>query len=128
MRHSMFLSALSARAAVVALTRERTGWWIVYGISLAAILLTHYTGVFVVAAQVLWALWMRPRRRREILLACVAGALVFALWIPSVKGEQIELYGEVAHLGHQLRRRGPHLAHGSPPNRAGLMPSQACRR
>ncbi len=49
----------------------------------AAALLTHYTVVFVLAAQLAWALWAHRDQWRAVLLAHGGAALLFAPWIPS---------------------------------------------
>jgi hypothetical protein len=94
----MFLCALSALLLLTALERGKRGWWAAWGLSLAAVLYTHYTGVFVVAAEVLWALWARPAARRAVLLSCALGAAAFLPWLPSVKGDRLDVYGEVARI------------------------------
>jgi len=48
---------------------------------------THYTSVFVLAAQLVWAFWVHPRARRPLLGYTALAALVFAPWLPSLRGD-----------------------------------------
>ncbi|MBA3262226.1 MAG: glycosyltransferase family 39 protein [Thermoleophilaceae bacterium] len=94
----MFFCALSALCLLAALQRGGTRWWVAWGLSLGAVIYTHYTGVFVVGAEVLWALWARPAARREVLFSAAFAAATFLPWLPSVKGEQLEAYSQVATI------------------------------
>lgn len=94
----MFLSALSALFLLTALRSAQRRWWFAWGLSLAAVLYTHYTGVFVAAGQLLWVLWARPASRRPALIAAALGAVAFVPWLPFVKGDQLSVYGEVATI------------------------------
>jgi mannosyltransferase len=91
----MFCSALSVLLLLVALERNGTGWWGAWGLSLAAVLYTHYTGFAVVGAQVAWALWARPAARRELLLGAALAAIAFMPWLPYVKGERLNVYEQI---------------------------------
>lgn len=88
----MFLSTLSVLLLLVALERGRRGWWIGYGLSVAAVLYTHYTGVFVVAAAGAWALATQRGRWRELLLGYGVATVAFLPWIPWMKPEGKGLY------------------------------------
>ena len=91
------LTALAAVSSLVLLRATRDGgrwWWIAYAASVAAVLYSHYTGVFVVIAQTAWALWFH-RERIGGLAAATAGAFVLFLpWLPFVGGKgQLDVYG-----------------------------------
>jgi 4-amino-4-deoxy-L-arabinose transferase-like glycosyltransferase len=92
----MFAALLSVLLLLVALERDATGWWVAYGLSLAAVVYSHYTGVFVVAAQLAWALWNTRSAPRGVLIAAASAALAFAPWLPFVNGAELEVYGAVA--------------------------------
>lgn len=77
------LSALSTLALLAALERGGRGRWALFALLTAAILYSHYTGVFVVAAQGAWAAWRHRDRLRELALSYAAVALAFVPWIPS---------------------------------------------
>jgi len=96
----MFTSVLSVLVLLTALERGTTRWWVAYALSLAAVVYTHYTGIFVVAVQVGWALCVARRSRKAVLAASTSAALAFAPWLPYVKGEFLEVYAGVAkYLG-----------------------------
>jgi len=89
-----FLTCLSTLCLVHALHKPRLGWWAVYALSLAAVVYTHYTGVFVLAAQTLWALWYHRPHRRPVLLATAGAVLLYLPWLPYVGGRgQLFAYG-----------------------------------
>jgi mannosyltransferase len=74
---------LSALALLAAL--ERGGWtrWGLFALAAWAALFSHYTAIFVLAAEVIWAAWARRDRVRELALACAAVALALLPWLPS---------------------------------------------
>jgi hypothetical protein len=92
----MFAAVLSVLLLLTALERRTTRWWAAYGLSLAAVVYTHYTGVFVVAAQLAWALWLTRSSPKGVLIASACAALAFAPWLPSVKGDELDVYSSVA--------------------------------
>src|SRR3954463_16463931 len=65
-----FASTLSVLVLLVALERRAPGWWVLHGLAFAAVLYSHYTGLFIVTAQVAWALWVTRPSPRGPLLAC----------------------------------------------------------
>ena len=77
------LSCLSTLALLHALDRGGVWRWVGFGALTAAILYTHYTGVFVVVAQGAWALWRHRAEWRAIALSYAGVALVYLPWIPS---------------------------------------------
>ena len=79
----MFLSALSRLLLVRAVDGKSRWWWVAYAICGCAVLYTHYTGVFVLVAQGIWALIAHPARRRALLLAGGAVVLAYLPWLPS---------------------------------------------
>jgi len=83
----MFLVVLSILALLHALTVNRPARWATYGATVLAVLLTHYTGVFVIAAQALWALWVHRDRWRSLALTYVLSAAAYCVWLPSVSGQ-----------------------------------------
>ncbi len=75
------LALLSTLAMLVAIDDRRARWWTLYAASSCAAVYTHYTAVFVLAAQLIWLLWARPEARRPALLANLGAALAFLPWI-----------------------------------------------
>ena len=78
-----FLSALSTLALLAALERPRPLRWAGYALCAAAILYTHYSGVFVVLAQGAWALWARKDQARALALSYAGIGLAFLPWLPA---------------------------------------------
>ena len=106
----MFAAVLSVLLLLVAMEPATTGWWVAYGLSLASVVYTHYTGVYVVLAQLGWALWAdahlaeRPADRVHVCHARIRP------WVPSVKGEKLDVYAGVAKfLGADPHRRADQL-------------------
>ena len=91
----MCFSALSALMLVVAVDKGQARWWAAYGAAVAAVLYTHYTGIFVIAAEGAWALLMHGRRWRGLLLAYLGAAVAYLPWLPHVHGDpsNLELWG-----------------------------------
>jgi hypothetical protein len=71
----------STYALVRALDTGRLSWWIAYAASSCAAAYTHYVVVFLLVAQLIWALWAQPKARRALLLANVAAALAYLPWL-----------------------------------------------
>jgi 4-amino-4-deoxy-L-arabinose transferase-like glycosyltransferase len=79
----IFLVALSTLALLTALRTRRTRWWVVYALSAALVLYTHYTGVFALGAQAAWAFWTQRERLRELAVVHAAILVAYLPWIPS---------------------------------------------
>jgi hypothetical protein len=76
------LLALSTLALLLAVEGGRVLWWVIYAVASCAALYSHYTCVFVLAAQVLWVLWKHREALRACIVANVGVAVGFAPWIP----------------------------------------------
>ena len=84
----MALVLLSTLALLKALEDgERWRWWLVYGGAVGLAAYTHYTGVYVLAAQVGWVLVTQPAARRRVLVATVGAAVLYLPWLPSLRGD-----------------------------------------
>jgi mannosyltransferase len=92
----LLVSTLSALALLSALEHGGTARWAAWGLSLAAIVYTHYTGAAVVMVEAIWALWANPRARRDVALACGVAFAAFLPWVPFVKGDRLDVYGQIA--------------------------------
>ena len=84
----MLLCLGSTLALVHALDRAGKVWWAVYALLSCAAMYTHYTGVFVLAAQAVWALVFFRDRWRWIVGANVVAAIGWAPWLPSYRADQ----------------------------------------
>lgn len=80
----MFLVALSTFTMLNAADSRRVHWWVAYAIATCAVVYTHYTGVFVLGAQLSWLLWAHPTARRTALWANLAAVVGFLPWMPGV--------------------------------------------
>ncbi|MGH9080293.1 MAG: glycosyltransferase family 39 protein [Acidimicrobiales bacterium] len=114
----MFLGLVSTLALLRALDTDRLGWWILYALATCSAVYTHYTVVFLLVTQLVWALWTRPRRRVALVAANVAACLLYIPWLgglrqdlhaPSfiaalapVKVHTLELIFENFWIGHPL--------------------------
>ena len=83
----MIFAFLSSYALLKALRNISLKWSLVYGVTAAALIYTHYYGYFTVAAQGLFALvfLIRQKSWRLTIYAGIAGLLAIALyspWIP----------------------------------------------
>jgi mannosyltransferase len=78
------LVVLSTLVLLHALETNERRWWVAFALLQAAAMYSHYTAVFVLAAQAGWALLTQPERRRPLLVASAAAALLFAPWIPEM--------------------------------------------
>ena len=103
-----FLITVSTLFLVEAVRSGRTRWWIAFALTSSAALYTHYTAIFVIAAQVIWVLWAFPERRRAILLATGGITLSYLPWIPSFlvqrRDSAEQRYSDPASLQDALSR------------------------
>jgi mannosyltransferase len=84
----------STWALLVALERGGFWRWALVSVLVAGALLTHYTALFVVVAQALWACWVRRDRIRPVVLSSAVAALLVAIWLPFAPGDN----GAIAFL------------------------------
>ncbi len=87
-----FFVALSTLALVRAVRTAERRWWIVYAFAAAAAAYSHYTAVFPLAVQAAWSLWACRGRLREPLLANALIALLYAPWLPHIRGKALPLF------------------------------------
>jgi 4-amino-4-deoxy-L-arabinose transferase-like glycosyltransferase len=81
----MALVLLSTLSLLLAVDRGRRGWWVAYAVFACLAAYTHYTSIFVLGAQLLWAFWAHPGARKPLLIATGAAALLYVPWLPSLK-------------------------------------------
>jgi 4-amino-4-deoxy-L-arabinose transferase-like glycosyltransferase len=65
----VFFVALSTLCLLYVVKGAGLGWWLGYAVSACAAIYTHYTAVFVLAAQAGWAFWAYRERVRALTLA-----------------------------------------------------------
>jgi hypothetical protein len=76
------LVVLSTLALLRALETNERRWWVALALLEAAAMYSHYTAVFVLAAQAGWAALTHRERLRGLLLSAGAAVLLFAPWLP----------------------------------------------
>ncbi len=92
------LVAVSTLALLRALDSGGWGWWITFVVATSAALYSHYTAIFVIGTQALWALLSHRQRIRELVLAHLAVALIYLPWLPSMLDQQSDK-AKVAIIG-----------------------------
>ncbi len=89
-------SLLSTWLLLVAIEQRRLVWWIAFTIAIAAVVYTHYAGIFVVVAQTAWALVVYRRRALPVLGSAAVAALLYLPWVGQVSGKgNLFIYGPV---------------------------------
>lgn len=85
----VLLLVLSTLALLNALETGRLAWWIAYAALSCAAAYTHFTAVFMLVAQLGWAMLTHPRARRALVLANAGAAVGFLPWLPAlIKSER----------------------------------------
>ena len=88
-----FFVALSTVALVRAVDTGGRWWWLLYVLAAAGAAYSHYTSIFVLAAQAIWSLWVCRDRLKEPLVANVLIALIYVPWLPHVRGKALGVIG-----------------------------------
>jgi mannosyltransferase len=76
------LVVLSTIALLKAIETNDKRWWAALAVFDAGAMYSHYTSVFVLAAQAGWALWTQRALVRPLLLSHAGAALLYAPWLP----------------------------------------------
>lgn len=77
----------STLALLLAIDRGKWGWWVLYGVAILAAAYTHYTSVFVLAAQFTWAAWVHPKARKPLLISTAIAIVLYLPWASGLKGD-----------------------------------------
>ena len=88
-----FLVATSTLALLKALEHGERRWWVLYGLAAVGALYTHYTSVFVIAAQAAWALACFRESFRTLAWVHLGIVLAYVPWLPFLseqKGKGLE--------------------------------------
>jgi mannosyltransferase len=78
-----FFCAASTLSLVQLVRTRRRRWMFALAITTAAAAYTHYVVVFLLAANLGWALWWHRPRARMVLAAYAGAALLYLPWVPS---------------------------------------------
>ena len=79
----VFFVALSMLALLRAVEDSRTRWWVIYALAAACAVYSHYTAIFIVGTQALWAIFAHRERLKVLLVVYAAVALAFVPWLPT---------------------------------------------
>lgn len=115
----MLLCLLSSLSLLAALRGSSRWWWAAYAATSCAVAYTHFTGVFLLAGQLLWALVAYPRARRALFAANAAAVVGFLPWLPQLiktaGSRGTKIYGRLDPFGlHAMRIDLGRLAIGHP--------------
>jgi mannosyltransferase len=76
-----FFALLSTLALLRALDSGNRWWWVAYAAFSCAGFYSHYTVVYLLAAQFVWAFWSQPKARRWLLAANALAVLGCLPWL-----------------------------------------------
>lgn len=93
-----FFVSVSTWALLRALDTDRRVYWVTFALATAGAAYSHYTSIFVLGVQGIWALWIRRDRIRAPLAALVIAALLYIPWLPHVRGKSLDVIGSLQPL------------------------------
>lgn len=76
------LTLLSTLSLIAAVRGNRLRWWVAFAFFTAASMYSHYTALFVLSAQFIWALVYFKGLRFRMLLAGAGSVVLFLPWLP----------------------------------------------
>lgn len=123
----MLLCLTSTYALVRALESSRLGWWALYAAATCAAMYTHYTGLFLLAGQALWALAAHRESWRPIAGANAAAAAAYIPWLNGYRQDArspgADVIGLIHPFGvHTAFDDAAHMALGAPYVQLGSVP------
>ncbi|MGH9080294.1 MAG: glycosyltransferase family 39 protein [Acidimicrobiales bacterium] len=83
----LFFALLSTIFLLHALRTARWGPWAGYAVCTVGAAYSHYTVVFLLAPQLVWALWTNPKARPALIIANVAAGIAFLPWLGQVRAD-----------------------------------------
>jgi uncharacterized membrane protein len=83
---AVFFTALSSYALVRAVQSDDRRWWALYAVAAAAAMYSHYTTVFVLVVQGVWALWACGTRWRRPVIASLGAIVLYLPWLAYMHG------------------------------------------
>jgi hypothetical protein len=121
-----FISVVSTLALLEATRTGRAWWWVAFALACTAALYTHYTAIFVVAAQIVWALAAAPGRRRAVVLSTAAIVLLYLPWIPSFLVQRKDSAEQrIEQFSASISNAFAHAFPGAPYASTGQLPGRA---
>ena len=82
------LVVLSTLSLLRAVETPHWGWWMALALFDAGAMLSHYTSIFIIATQALWALFTHRARMRQLVLTHLAAAFLLVPWLPGLLQDQ----------------------------------------
>jgi 4-amino-4-deoxy-L-arabinose transferase-like glycosyltransferase len=82
---AMVLCLISTIGLLKSVRTNAIAWWVVYGAASAAAVYTHYTTVFLLGLQIVWAAARHRRAWRGLLLANAAVVLCYLPWLSGLR-------------------------------------------
>ena len=80
---SMLMCLVSTYALVRATEDDgERRWWVVYAVFTAAAMYSHYTSIFLLIGQAVWALFARRRSLVPLLVSSAGAVALFLPWLP----------------------------------------------
>jgi len=112
----------STWALLVALERGGFWRWALVTVLVAGALLTHYTALFVVVVQAMWACWVRRDRIQPVVVSYAFAALLVAIWLPFAPGDNGAIAFLVKLTPNTVAREALRAVVGQPYARVADMP------
>ena len=83
----MALLLLSTWCLLQGVDSDRRGWWVGYGFFVLLAVYTHYTALFVLAAQFGWVFWVHRGKRWPLVVSTGVAVVAYLPWLPSLRGD-----------------------------------------
>jgi uncharacterized membrane protein len=93
-----FFTAASTWLLLRAVDRDDRRYWVGYVVAAVLACYSHYTCAFVLVVQGAWSLWACRRRLLEPLLAHAAVVVLYAPWLPYLRGKSLAVIGVLEPL------------------------------
>ena len=81
---TLLLVLLSTLALLRAVETMSVWWWAAYALCSCAAIYAHYTPVYLLAGQFLWAFFARPGARLPLVVSNIAVAIAYLPWVPTL--------------------------------------------
>jgi 4-amino-4-deoxy-L-arabinose transferase-like glycosyltransferase len=82
------LVVISTLALLTALEKNTWPWWAAYTVAVAAAMYTHYTAIFVLTAQAVWAVVTHRDRITPLLVATLGSVALYLPWLPGLAADR----------------------------------------
>ena len=83
----LFFGLSSSLCLLRAIGTSRVIWWVGYAASTCAAAYSHYSVVFFLVPQLVWAFYVAPRARKQLIISNVAAIVAFLPWLPGFRAD-----------------------------------------